>query len=96
VRIVLTGFPGRYRLCKQERRKAMTAAKARAYAERQYAEIIEPVSIVSEQTATLIKDRIAHAYMDGAIEVLGSMGFGKPETSEQRIERGARELGVFA
>jgi hypothetical protein len=29
---------------------------------------------VSSQTATLIKERIAHAYMDGAIEVLGSIG----------------------
>ena len=73
----------------------MTAEEARAYAERQYAKIIEPVSIVSPQTATLIKERISHAYMDGAIEVLGAMGFAKPETSAQRIERGNRELGAF-
>jgi hypothetical protein len=74
----------------------MTAAQARMYAERQYMEIIEPVSLVSPETATLIKDRIAHAYMDGAIEILGSMGLSKQETSEQRIERGNRELGAFA
>ena len=74
----------------------MTAAEARVYAERQYVDIIEPASIMSDETAELVKERIAHAYMDGAIEVLESMGLAKKETSEQRIERGNRELGAFA
>lgn len=74
----------------------MTTSEARAYAELQYSERIEPVSIMSEETAELVKDRIANAYMDGAIEVLGAMGLAKPETSEQRIARGNRKLGVFA
>lgn len=74
----------------------MTAAEAMVYAERQYVEAIEPVSKVSQQTANLIKERLAHAYMDGAIEVLKSIGLAKPETVEQRIERGNWELGTFA
>ena len=73
----------------------MTASEAREYAERQYVDIIEPVSTMSCETAELVMNRIAHAYMDGAIEVLGLMGFAKLETKEQRIERGNRELGPF-
>lgn len=50
----------------------MTAAEARAYAERVYVEEIESAFTISllNSAAALIKDKLAHAYMDGGIEIL--------------------------
>lgn len=50
----------------------MTAAEARAYAERVYVEEIESAFTISllNSEAALIKDKLAHAYMDGGIEIL--------------------------
>ena len=75
----------------------MTAVEARAYAERQYVEIIEPVSIMSSETAALVKERIAHAYMDGAIEVLGAFEFkNRVERDSQHDERGNDVQSIVA
>lgn len=60
----------------------MTEMEAEEYAARIYEHLIEPDSIMSGETAALVKDRLAHAYMDGAISILGSLlgslGAGKP------------------
>jgi hypothetical protein len=95
----------------------VTAVEARAYAERVYVEEIESAFTISllNSEAALIKDKLAHAYMDGGIEILTkiripvcqpitatvnqpeSEEWSKPtESTEQRIERGNRELGEFA
>lgn len=48
----------------------MTAAEAMTYAELVYVEEIEPTFIISYSEAALIKDKLAHAYMDGGISIL--------------------------
>ena len=47
----------------------MTALEAEAYAERVYMEEIAPFT-VSDREAALIKDKLAHAYMDGGLAVV--------------------------
>jgi hypothetical protein len=63
----------------------MTAARARAYAEQIFRDIIEPVSLVSQETSDLIKERLAHAYMDGCITALESLGL---RTTEEPLVHG--------
>ena len=73
----------------------MTATEARQYAERIYRDVIEPVSIMSGETAYLIKERIAHAYMDGAIAVLGSLNFSEPKTPLKSYEHPTDHAHIY-
>ena len=73
----------------------MTAATAKAYAEQVFRDNIEPFAVVSFQTAQLIKERLAHAYMDGGLAVARSLATWKSESTEQSIECGNRESGPF-
>lgn len=68
----------------------MTAAKARAYAERIYEELIKPPSIISDQSAELIKFLLANAYLDGAIaEALAALKLlGRSNTKSSARKRG--------
>ena len=62
----------------------MTAANAKEYAARIYEHLIEPASIMSGETAALVKERLAHAYMDGGLAVASSLF--------SSVERGSREF----
>ena len=70
----------------------MTVNDAEQYAKRMFDRFIGPVSIMSEETSELVKDRLAHAYMDGGLDVANSLALDLlAETHAQRIERGNRE-----
>jgi hypothetical protein len=55
----------------------MTAIEAREYAARIYDGLIEPVSVMSDKTAALVKELLADAYMDGGLAVARSLDFSK-------------------
>jgi hypothetical protein len=59
----------------------MTAADAISYAEMQYNIAIAPYAIASEQTMKLVKERLAHAYLDGGLAVAGSLFPREPITA---------------
>ena len=54
----------------------------------------KPDSVVMKVTPDVVRGWILIAYYQGAIDTLKAENM-KTETSEQRIERGNRELGVF-